>query len=225
MDANGNCVTEAAGSAGQLYIPQANLWWPYPGTPYLYQAEVHYGEDCYTEEFGFRTVEVKGTKFLINGEPFYFKGFSKYEDSPFYGRGLDLCLNVKDINLLHWEAASYAWNMELDFWKKIGKPVMMTEYGADTLAGLHNCSPEMWSEEFQVEFYKMYSKAFDGRDFFIGEHAWNFADYATLQGCMRADGNRKGIFTRERRPKMIAHYFRERWDKIPNCGYKTSSSA
>lgn len=33
------------------------------------------------------------------------------------------------------EAASYAWNMELDFWEKIGKPVMMTEYGADTLAG------------------------------------------------------------------------------------------
>ena len=77
---------------------------------------------------------------------------------------------------------------------------MMTEYGADTLAGLHNCAPEMWSEEFQAELYKMYSKAFDGRDFFIGEQAWNFADYATLQGCMRADGNRKGIFTRDRRP-------------------------
>lgn len=35
---------------------------------------------------------------------------------------------------------------------------MMTEYGADTLAGLHNCSPEMWSEEFQVEFYKCTAK-------------------------------------------------------------------
>ena len=49
---------------------------------------------------------------------------------------------------------------------------MMTEYGADTLAGLHNCAPEMWSEEFQVALYKMYSKTFDGRDFFIGEQAW-----------------------------------------------------
>ena len=29
------------------------------------------------EEFGFRTVEVKGTQFLINGEPFYFKGFQQ----------------------------------------------------------------------------------------------------------------------------------------------------
>ena len=118
------------------------------------------------------------------------------------------------------EAASYAWNMELDFWEKIGKPVMMTEYGADTLAGLHNCAPEMWSEEFQAALYKMYSKAFDGRDFFIGEQAWNFADYATLQGCMRADGNRKGIFTRDRRPKLAAHYFRGRWEHIPNFHYK-----
>ena len=122
------------------------------------------------------------------------------------------------------EAASYAWNLELDFWEKIGKPVMMTEYGADTLAGLHNCAPEMWSEEFQVELYKMYSKAFDGRDFFIGEQAWNFADYATLQGCMRADGNRKGIFTRDRRPKLIAHYFRDRWEHIPNFHYKDSNN-
>lgn len=114
----------------------------------------------------------------------------------------------------------YAWNLELDFWEKLGNPVMMTEYGADTLPGLHNCVPEMFSEEFQVEFYKMYSKAFDGRTFFIGEQVWNFADFATIQGCMRADGNRKGIFTRDRRPKMIAHYFRERWDKIPDFGYK-----
>ena len=114
--------------------------------------------------------------------------------------------------------------MELDFWEKIGKPVMMTEYGADTLAGLHNCAPEMWSEEFQVALYKMYSKTFDGRDFFIGEQAWNFADYATLQGCMRADGNRKGIFTRDRRPKLIAHYFRDRWEHIPNFHYKDSNN-
>lgn len=102
IDAEGSCKAEATGRKGELRIPQVHLWQPYPGTPYLYKAEVHYGEDCYTEEFGFRTVEVKGTQFLINGEPFYFKGFSKHEDSFFRGRGLDLCLDVKDINLLHW---------------------------------------------------------------------------------------------------------------------------
>lgn len=30
---------------------------------------------------GIRSVEVKGTKFLINNEPFYFKGFGKHEDA------------------------------------------------------------------------------------------------------------------------------------------------
>lgn len=33
---------------------------------------------------------------------FYFKGFGKHEDSAFHGRGLDLCLDVKDVNLIHW---------------------------------------------------------------------------------------------------------------------------
>ena len=45
---------------------------------------------------------VEGTQFLINGKPFYFKGFGKHEDAAFRGRGLDVCLDVKDINLIHW---------------------------------------------------------------------------------------------------------------------------
>ena len=67
-----------------------------------------------------------------------------------------------------------------------------------------------------MEFYKRINAEFDKRKFITGEHAWNFADYATLQGCMRADGNRKGLFTRDRRPKMAAHYFKERWSGIPD---------
>lgn len=367
IDAEGKCVGSSIGKGGTIVISNANFWWPWPGIPYLYQAVVTYGEDIYKETFGIRTITVEGNAFLINGKPFYFKGFSKHEDSAFHGRGLDLCLNVKDINLIHWmnansfrtshypyaeemyelcdregivvidetpavgigggeqinpyetfsvkehhrdvicdliardknhpcvvmwslgnepdtehfpqsaydywhslyqlahkldpqdrpvtlvccqnnyekdiitrtmdvicinryygwynlsgdlEAASYGLNIELDFWEEIGKPVMITEYGADTVAGLHNCVPEMFSEEFQVEFYKMYSEVFDKRKFFIGEQVWNFADFATLQGCMRPDGNRKGIFTRDRRPKLIAHYFRKRWEDIPNFDYK-----
>ena len=36
--------------------------------------------DAYTLAVGIRTVEVDGTRFLINGEPFYFRGFGKHED-------------------------------------------------------------------------------------------------------------------------------------------------
>ena len=314
-----------------------------------------------------RTVRVEGTSFLINGKPFYFKGFGKHEDSAFHGRGMDVCLDVKDVNLIHWlhansfrtshypyaeemyrlcdregiviidevpavgigagaginpyetfpirehheqvikdmiardknhpcvvmwslgnepdtenfpesaykywhslyelahetdpsnrpvtlvccqnnyekdmvtrsmdvvcinryygwynlsgdlDTACYGLNLELDFWEKQNKPVMITEYGADAVAGIHECVPEMFSEEFQVEFYKRQNAQFDKRKFFIGEHVWNFADFATVQGCMRVDGNKKGLFTRERRPKMAAHYFKERWGEIPNFEYK-----
>jgi len=54
----------------------------------------------------------------------------------------------------------------------------------------------------------------------VGEHTWNFADFATIQGLMRVDGNKKGLFTRERRPKLAAHYFKNRWLGIPDFGYK-----
>ena len=42
-------------------------------------------------------------------------------------------------------------------------------------------------------------------------HLWNFADFATGQQLNRIHGNKKGIFTRDRRPKMAAHLLRRRW--------------
>ena len=57
-------------------------------------------EDSYTEPFGIRTVEVKDSKFLINGKPFYFKGFGKHEDTYLHGRGLNEVANVADLNIM-----------------------------------------------------------------------------------------------------------------------------
>lgn len=367
-DASGNVVGSSSGRTGHIEISNAKLWWPYPGTPYLYKACVSFGTDYYEQTFGIRTVKVDGARFLINGEPFYFKGFGKHEDFFIHGRGLDLCLDVKDAGLIHWlhansfrtshypyaeemydlcdregiividetpavgigagsevnpyetfrirshhedvirdmidrdknhpcivmwslgnepdtehfpesaydywhslyelahaqdpqnrpvtfvccqndytrdivtrtmdvvclnryygwynlsgdlDAAMYALNIELDFWEKIGKPLMFTEYGADTVAGMHASVPEMFSEEFQAQFLLDYGKAFDQRDFIIGEQMWNFADFSTIQGPMRADGNKKGLFTRDRKPKLAAHAMRHRWEQIPNFSYKT----
>ncbi|HAP7148653.1 TPA: beta-D-glucuronidase, partial [Enterococcus faecium] len=53
-----------------------------------------------------------------------------------------------------------------------------------------------------------------------GEQVWNFADFATSQGILRVQGNKKGIFTRDRKPKMIAYYLQKRWSSIPNFSYK-----
>ncbi len=123
------------------------------------------------------------------------------------------------------DSACYAWDLELDFWEAQNKPVMVTEYGCDTLPGLHGTPAEMWTEEFQVEYYRRIDALFDKRTFFVGEQLWCFADFNSVQGVFRADGNRKGVFNRERRPKMAAHWLRERWAAIPNFGYKETGKA
>ena len=42
---------------------------------------MRYGEDIYRQPVGLRTVEVQGTRFLINGKSFYFHGVDKHEDA------------------------------------------------------------------------------------------------------------------------------------------------
>ena len=367
LDREGNEVARASGLEGEIVIKDAKLWNPYPGDPYLYTALVTTESDKYSLRFGIRTVRVEGNRFLINGKPFFFKGFGKHEDSAVHGRGFDLAYDVKDMSLIKWmnansfrtshypyaeemydladeegiviidetpavgigagstqdpyktfnirehheavirdlvardknhpsvvmwsmanepdtehfplsareywtslyafthaqdpqdrpvtfvccqnnyerdlatremdvvcinryygwynlsgdmDAACHAWNIELDFWQGIDKPLIVTEYGADTLPGHHLTVPEMFSEEFQVMYYERTNAELDRRDFVVGEHPWNFADFNTIQGVYRADGNRKGLLTRDREPKMAAHYFRRRWGGIPNFGYK-----
>ena len=354
LDAEGKPAAGGEGREGSLKIENPRLWEPWPGTPYLYTAQVTFGEDVYEQPFGIREVRVEDTRFLINGKPFRFHGPCRHEDSPFHGRGIDNCLNVTDINLYHWmnancfrtshypnaeeiyrlcdregivivdetpavgmwaseqygwdladyhmqvlrdmiardknhpcvvmwslgnepdtdtlpdkaydywhplyeaahrldpqdrpvtvvgcqnryerdkvicsmdvvlinryygwynlsgdlEAAKYAFRMELDWWETRKKPVILSEYGADTVAGLHGAVPEMFTEEYQAAFYEAMSECLDERDFVIGEMPWIFADFATCQGPMRVGGNRKGLFTRDRRPKLAAHWFRKRW--------------
>ncbi len=359
-DKNGNTVASATGATGTVEISNAHLWWPAPGEPYLYRACITYGDDYYEQTFGIRTVRVSGKQFLINDKPFYFKGFGKHEDSAIHGRGFDLCLDVKDVGLIHWlgansfrtshypyaeemydlcdregiviidetpavgivdwpndpyktlsvgehhrnvvrdmiardknhpcvvmwslgnesdnttfpesayeywrslyklahdldpqnrpvtlvcaqndytkdiitrtmdvvclnryygwynlsgdlDGAMYALNVELDFWEDIGKPVMFTEYGADAVAGIHGTAAEMFTEEYQAEFLLRHGEEFDKRDFIVGEQVWNFADFGTAQGTMRVDGNKKGLFTRDRKPKLAAHAMRRRWSEM-----------
>ena len=101
---------------------------------------------------------------------------------------------------------------ELSLWHSLFKqPVIMSEFGADTIAGMHANPPTMFSEEYQCELLRLHHEVFDELDFVVGEHVWNFADFATKQGLTRIGGNRKGVFTRAREPKMAAHLLRTRW--------------
>lgn len=91
------------------------------------------------------------------------------------------------------------------------KPIIMTEYGADTIAGLHSMWDQPWSEDYQAALLEMYGRVFDRVDNVVGEQVWNFADFQTSSGFFRVDGNKKGVFTRDRKPKAAAHALRNRW--------------
>ncbi len=94
------------------------------------------------------------------------------------------------------------------------KPIVITEFGADTYAGMHSNPAEMFTEEYQSDFIKAYLDVADTKDFIAGMHVWAFADFKTTQGIIRFGGmNYKGVFTRDRRPKMAAHMLRSRWAK------------
>jgi beta-glucuronidase len=373
-DAAGAEVGRATGATGEIVVEDAHLW--APGDGYLHTAEIALrspdGEllDSYDQKVGIRTVEVRGAEFLINGEPFYFRGFGKHEDSPVRGKGHDDAFLVHDMELFGWigansfrtshypyadevyeyadahgivvidevaavgqnmglaggifggqsyttfspetvndvsrevhaqairelvardknhpsvvlwsianepesdtdasrayfeplfalareldptrpvgfvnvmlaphgacklsdlgdvlmlnryygwythtgdlEGAETAWRAELAGWASEGKPIVITEYGADTVAGVHSLTPQPWSEEYQVAYLEMNHRVFDDIPEVVGEQVWNFADFATAStSVFRVDGNKKGVFTRDRRPKAAAHALRRRWN-------------
>jgi beta-glucuronidase len=111
------------------------------------------------------------------------------------------------------DAAEQAWEEELRGWASENKPIIITEYGADTYPGLHSVALQPWTEEYQVAYLDMNHRVFDRIDAVVGEQVWNFADFATTSGVMRVGGNKKGVFTRDRQPKAAAYALRRRWRK------------
>jgi len=113
------------------------------------------------------------------------------------------------------DKARQALEAELDqVWDRFHKPIIMTEFGADTVPGFHGMPDVMWTEEYQAEYVRFHLEVAAARDFVAGMQVWNFADFAAVQGLMRVGGiNHKGVFTRVRTPKMAAHVLREFWTK------------
>jgi beta-glucuronidase len=375
-DADGVEVAHANGPSGELPVGEVRLW--RPGEGYLYDLTVELTRDgvpvdTYGLPVGIRTVRVEGSRFLINNEPFYFRGFGKHEDAAVRGKAHDDVWMVHDFSLLEWLGANsfrtshypyaeevleyadrhgivvidetaavglnsglaagvfgaephktfseetvneetqrthlraireliardrnhpcvvlwsianepesvtpearayfepliaetrrldpsrpvgfanvmgatpdvdlvtelcdvvmlnryYGWytssgdlvtaeaelESELRAWvARYDKPIIFTEYGGDTMPGVHDVVPRPWSEEYQAALLAMYHRVFDRFDAVVGEQVWYFADFATVPGVMRVDGNKKGVFTRERRPKAAAFVLRERWHPEP----------
>lgn len=109
LDEEGNAVSSGTGSSGRLDIPGVTLWQPLNAYLYTLKIELLEAErvlDVYGLPFGVRTVEVREGQFLINNQPFYFKGYGRHEDTPFHGRGLDEAANIMDFNLMKWTGAN-----------------------------------------------------------------------------------------------------------------------
>ncbi|MEL6611486.1 MAG: beta-glucuronidase [Bacteroidota bacterium] len=95
-----------------------------------------------------------------------------------------------------------------------GKPIMLTEFGADTVAGLHATTMVQFTEEFQAELICRYVRAIAAHPSGCGAHVWNFADFRTPQNYRRVVLNLKGVFTRDRQPKRAAFVLRDLWHDL-----------
>lgn len=75
--------TDANGRAEFKFSAKLELW--SPESPKLYAVTLRSGEDSVSDEAGFRTVEVQGTKILLNGKPIFLRGMSMHDEAAFRG--------------------------------------------------------------------------------------------------------------------------------------------
>uniref|UniRef100_G1QL13 Glycoside hydrolase family 2 catalytic domain-containing protein n=1 Tax=Nomascus leucogenys TaxID=61853 RepID=G1QL13_NOMLE len=70
-----------------------------------------------------------------------------------------------------------------NWYKKYQKPIIQSEYGAETIAGFHQDPPLMFTEEYQKSLLEQYHVVLDQkrRKYVVGELIWNFADFMTEQ--------------------------------------------
>ena len=114
----------------------------------------------------------------------------------------------------HPEVVPYQLSYDLENWYQVRKkPIMISEFGAGSVDGLHKSPSTMFTEDYQVDLLTMYFPILDEyrKKFLVGELVWTFADFQTDQTPGRVDGNKKGLVTRQRQPKEAARVVRERY--------------
>jgi beta-glucuronidase len=91
------------------------------------------------------------------------------------------------------------------------KPIIMTEYGADTISGMHGIFPSPWSEEYQVALLDMSHQVFDRIDAVVGEQSGTSRSSRWRPGsCARMARTARGSSPRAR-TKVAAAKLRRRW--------------
>lgn len=111
--------------------------------------------------------------------------------------------------------AKKAFINEMNQWMNTepNKPFLFTEYGADTDAGAHKLPSVQWSERnTSVSTSPCSTKCSTCSRQWWASRYGNLCDFQTDEGIMRVDGNKKGVFTRDRQPKVAAYVLKERWE-------------
>ncbi len=75
-DANGVAQWEFPAAALQLWAPTH---------PHLYATNLACATDSISDKIGFRTIEVRGTDILLNGQPIFLRGVCLHEENPLRG--------------------------------------------------------------------------------------------------------------------------------------------
>ncbi|MBM4062738.1 MAG: hypothetical protein FJ265_16835, partial [Planctomycetes bacterium] len=108
LDAGGKTL---AGAEDRLATGRTRLQFPVPGAPwdpehprlYRLRIEVHDGDRVIAateQRIGFRRIEVRGNRLLVNGRPVKLKGACRHEVHPTRGRSLEPSLWRRDAELL-----------------------------------------------------------------------------------------------------------------------------
>ncbi|CAM3562030.1 glycoside hydrolase family 2 protein [Marinicrinis lubricantis] len=139
----------------------------------------------------------------------------------------DLCLDLADIISFNVYPGWYNDDVPGDLADRIkawadeangaGKPMIISEFGADGYYGYRSGTRVRGTEERQSDIVGKALEDFIGRDYIQGLFIWQFCDVRVTEGTgwllTRARTmNSKGIFDEYRRPKLAAetvkHYFR-----------------
>lgn len=80
LDVRHTLTTDDKGFGSFELTAAPELWMP--GNPKLYPVKISTGQDRVDDEIGFRTVSVRETEILLNGEPVFLKGVNFHEEVP-----------------------------------------------------------------------------------------------------------------------------------------------
>lgn len=102
-DKDGKQIAQATGAQGVIKVPKVNAWTA--ETPYLYKAYITLknkqgAAEVIPQKVGFRNVEIKNARLLVNGQPVLVKGADRHEMDPDGGYVVSLERMIQDIKIM-----------------------------------------------------------------------------------------------------------------------------